>query len=93
MSTQEKIWDVSELPQNSGVNVLADSPDFSFTAKDSNAIYKELYSGENSKRAKELFLRITLGLYEGEEEKEALLDEYEALAKKAVDAHLEKREE
>jgi hypothetical protein len=94
MSIFEKQLGLTELPQNvERADILADSPDFSFTAEDSSAIYDGLFSGKESKRAQKIFLRLLVGMYEDEAEKEELLDELEELTSQAAGTHLEKREE
>lgn len=94
MSLQEKMWDLTELPNNKKDPYIREpSIDFSFTKEDSKAIYEEIYSGENSKRAKKLFLRLTLGLFEDDQEKEELLSEFEEITREAVAKHLRTRDE
>jgi hypothetical protein len=69
------------------------SPDtlVSFTEKDSEAIHEELFSGKSGEEAREIMLRIILGRFEDEQEKEKLIDRYRELCQEAVLTHLEDR--
>lgn len=94
MSLQEKMWDLTELPQNKkDPYIRGPSLSFSFTKEDSESIYEGLFSGENSKRAQKIFLRLIVGMFEDDQEKEELLDEFEELTEEAVARHLRTRDE
>jgi hypothetical protein len=94
MSTPEKQLGLTELSGDQVVREAEDvSVDVSFTSEDNEAIHDELFSGESGERARVIVLKIVLGEFADEQEKESLIDEFEKLTREAAEAHLQRREE
>jgi hypothetical protein len=63
----------------------------SFTEEDRDAINEELFSGEGGERAQVIILRILLGKFDDEQQKEELIDEFRGMVKEATHAHFKSR--